>query len=389
MEGSTQWEGRQDALLAAIVDSTADAVISTDRTGRITSWNRGAQTVFGYSDAEAIGAHIELLHPDARSAALTLESVLDGRRIDHAEVLRIGKGGVERMVGETTSPVIDAGEVVGMATISRDITDRLVLAARLAEAHQELEADRRRLQELNAELQQFAYVASHDLSEPLRSVAGMVRLLERRYRGRLDSDADEFIDFAVSGCDRMRAMIDGLLAYSRVGNQALDVVAVDLGAVVAEVVESLRQQIDETGTAVEVGALPTVFGDRRQLHQLFQNLVSNAVKFRRPDVAPVVRVSASPAGPDRWRIAVADNGIGIEEQYRERIFTMFQRLHSYDRYEGTGIGLALAQRIVKRHGGEIDVVDNEDGGTTFGVVLPVEGETDGEPAADPDPAGRG
>jgi PAS domain S-box-containing protein len=358
------------ALLAAIVDSTDDAVLSVDPAGLITSWNRGAESLYGYTAAEALGAPVAMLYPPAADSLRMLEQVLIGESVPYAEVERVRKGGSPVMVGEVSSPVTDPdGRVTGMATISRDITARLATQAALARTRRELEIRNRRLERSNADLEQFAYVASHDLSEPLRAVAGMVSLLGRRYRGKLDSDADEFIDFAVAGCERLRTMIEDLLAFSRTGRVELRIEEVDLGQLAARVVASLAGPIEDAGATVVIDDLPRVHADGALFSQVFQNLISNAVKFRRPDQPSVVRLSAVRDG-DRWRIEVADNGIGIDEAYRDRIFRMFQRLHPVENYPGTGIGLSISERIVDRHGGKLDITGNPDGGATFRFTIP-------------------
>lgn len=219
----------------------------------------------------------------------------------------------------------------------------------------------------NAELEQMAYVASHDLQEPLRMVASYVQLLEKRYRDKLDADANEFIGFAVDGVKRMQALIDDLLTYSRVGTQGAPLAPVDVGEVVAIAVSSLRMAINECGAEIVVEPLPTVLGDARQLEQLFQNLIANAVKFR-CEGTPQIRVRAEADG-DFWRFSVQDNGIGIAPEYFERIFEMFQRLHARREYPGTGIGLAICRKIVERHGGRIWVESQPGHGTTFMFTL--------------------
>jgi light-regulated signal transduction histidine kinase (bacteriophytochrome) len=220
----------------------------------------------------------------------------------------------------------------------------------------------------NADLEQFAYVASHDLQEPLRMVASYTQLLARRYRGQLDQDADEFIGFAVDGARRMQDLINDLLAYSRAGTRPLRLEPVDTTELVDNLVAELGPAIQEAGARVTRGELPTVRGDTTQLRRLFQNLIANAIKFRgqRP---PEVHLSAERQA-DGWRFSVQDNGIGIEPQYLERIFVLFQRLHTRAEYPGTGIGLAICKKIVERHGGQIGVESEPDQGTTFWFTLP-------------------
>ena len=225
------------------------------------------------------------------------------------------------------------------------------------------------LERSNLELQQFAYVASHDLSEPLRMVSSYLNLLRRRYRGRLDPDADEFIEYAVDGAARMRSLIEGLLAYSRAGRGEEQPEPVELASVTADVLRSLAAAMVEAGAEIEVTDLPVVMGVRGQLEQLLQNLMANALKFRDDGRARVwVREEAAP--PGMAQIAVADGGIGIAPSEREHVFEMFQRLHDREVYEGTGIGLAICRKIVERHGGRIWVDERDGGGTVFRFTLP-------------------
>jgi signal transduction histidine kinase len=229
---------------------------------------------------------------------------------------------------------------------------------------------RRELERSNRELAEFAYVASHDLQEPLRTVASYTQLLQRRYKGRLDRDADEFIDSAVEGAQRMQALIQDLLAYSRVGAKPEPPVPVPLATVMEEVRKNLRQAIADANAELAVGELPTVVGHERQFVQLLQNLVGNALKFRAPDRPCRVEVAAEP-WPGGWRIAVKDNGIGIEPRHFDRIFQIFQRLHGRDEYPGTGIGLAICKRIVELNGGRIGVESEPGQGSTFWFTLPI------------------
>jgi light-regulated signal transduction histidine kinase (bacteriophytochrome) len=263
------------------------------------------------------------------------------------------------------------------AQLLRAVFARAELLAILDKKNQALEAANaelaQRSQELarsNAELEQMAYVASHDLQEPLRMVASYMQLLEGKYQDRLDADAHDFIGFAVDGAKRMQALIDDLLSYSRVGSRAQPLQPIDCMAVVETVIRSLRVAITESGTHVTYDPLPTVMGDATQLMQLFQNLIANAIKFRR-DKGPEIHIHAE-LEDGFWRFSVQDNGIGIAPEYFDRIFVMFQRLHSRSTYPGTGIGLAICQKIVMRHGGRIWVESTPGTGSTFQFTLPRE-----------------
>ena len=205
------------------------------------------------------------------------------------------------------------------------------------------------LAESNDQLQRFAYIASHDLQEPLRMVSSYLQLLERNYRDDLDADAREYVDFAVGGADRMREMIDGLLEFSRIDTGETSLEPVDCGAVVETVVTDHQVQIEESDATVEVGSLPTVRGDRTQLEQLVSNLLGNAIKYRGDD-PPRIEIDATERGTE-WHLTVSDNGIGIEPAYHDQIFDVFDRLHAVDEYPGTGIGLALCRKIATNHGG--------------------------------------
>lgn len=246
-----------------------------------------------------------------------------------------------------------------------DVTER-------ERALQELRRKSEALEISNADLQQFAYVASHDLQEPLRSVVSYLQLLERRYAGKLDGEADEFIGYAVSGAKRMSALIQDLLVYARVDAQGSPLGPVQCDQVMNSALANLDRLLEEKGATVEVvGALPRVHGDGPQLSSVLQNLIGNAVKYRHPERNPHIRIWAEPGEVGEWVFTVADNGIGIAPEYHERIFKIFQRLHSQSEYPGTGIGLALVRRILSRHGGRIWAENPPDGrdGTLFRFTL--------------------
>jgi len=237
----------------------------------------------------------------------------------------------------------------------------------------ELACLNRDLERSNADLEQFAYVASHDLKEPLRNIASYVQLLERRYRGRLDPDADAFIGYTVEGVRRMQAIINELLAYSRIGTGQLTLAPVQAGALVSSALAHLKSVIAEAQAVVEVkGPLPVVQADATQLGSLFQNLIANALKYRRDDVRAEVLIGCEDRG-SLYAFYVRDNGIGIDQQYHRQIFDLFKRLHSRDSYGGTGIGLAICQRVVERHGGRIWVESEAGRGSTFWFTLPKRG----------------
>jgi light-regulated signal transduction histidine kinase (bacteriophytochrome) len=237
----------------------------------------------------------------------------------------------------------------------------------------------------NKDLQQFAYVASHDLQEPLRMVSSYVQLLQRRYQGKLDADADDFIGFAVDGAMRMQQLIQGLLSYSRINTHGNPSSPTDVGEVLGQVITNLRLTIDESNARIAHDALPVVEADATQLVQLFQNLIANAIKFCGA-VPPEILVTAEKEAP-YWVFCVRDNGIGLDPEFADRIFTIFQRLHSRKDYPGTGIGLAICKRIVERHGGSIWVKSAPGEGSTFCFTLPVSEEHRNDTKSDQHTAG--
>ncbi len=286
---------------------------------------------------------------------------------------------IERMEGDRLASEADARDA--LLALNAELADlNAELEDRVRERTVALDAANVDLVRSNRELEQFAYVASHDLKEPLRMVSSFVRRIEERYDDVLDERGRQYVHFAVDGAERMQALIDAVLRYSRVGRTRLEVVPVDLGEVADAVCGTLGARLEESGGSVEVGPLPTVRGDRALLELVLLNLVQNALKFTRDGEPPHVEISGGvvDAGPEAVaEIAVDDAGIGIAPEFRERVFEIFGRLNSRDRYEGTGIGLAIVQRVVERHDGEVLVGDSPLGGARLRVRLPVLG-----PAAD-------
>ena len=478
--------------LAAIVRSSDDAILSKDRNAIITSWNQGAERLYGYSSDEAVGKSVGMLIPPERQGEEIeiVRRILAGERIEHYETERVRKDGTRLTVSLTASPIHDVeGEIVGVSTQARDITattrallqaerrfegafraapigmcafkvgdgaigpleeaneelgrilgytERELLALspgdlthpddlererslfeelaagerdsfgiekrnrhkngrwvwvwvtvsvlpgeepRTALAHmiditerrrteQELELTRQNLERSNAELDQFAYVASHDLKEPLILVSAYARMIRDRHGDALNAEASTFLGHVIDEAGRMKGMIDDLLDYSRVETRAEEPAPVDLAESVETAVRTLTPQIEETGARVEVdGRFPVVMGSESQFERLFRNLIGNAIKFR-GEAPPVITVHSERAGGDEWVIAVADNGIGVDRAKADKIFEVFQRLHSQDRYSGSGMGLAICKRIVNRHGGRIWVEPADDGGSVFRFALP-------------------
>lgn len=276
--------------------------------------------------------------------------------------------------GDFDHPITRHGpaDIRRMATSVEAMRQRLTAELHISgQAHDRLAAQADELQRSNAELEQFAYVASHDLQEPLRKVASFSQMLRRRYRAQLDERANQYIDFAIDGANRMQTLINDLLEFSRVGRFHEARANVDLEEVYATTASTLSLAVEETGAHISHDPLPTVTGDPGQLGLLLQNLLSNAIKFRSPDRNPEINLSAT-RHDDMWHFAVSDNGIGIAAEYVERIFVIFQRLHTREAYAGTGIGLAMCKKIVEFHGGSISVDTTHTPGTRVTFTLPVD-----------------
>ncbi|WP_434664338.1 PAS domain S-box protein [Paraburkholderia sp. A3BS-1L] len=361
---------RAEERLRLVVEAAPNAMIMVNRAGHIVLVNSQAERVFGYSRDELLGLGIDELvparlragHPawraaffgDPKSRPMGTGRHLYGLRRDGSEFpVEIGLNPIET----------DEGMFVLAAVV--DITERRRAEDALQERTDELARS-------NRDLEQFAYVASHDLQEPLRAVAGPLQLLQRRYEGQLDARADEYIGHAVEGAARMQALIEDLLTYSRVGRAENVFQPTECEAALDYALKNLSTAIEEAGAQVHREPLPAVRAIAPQLSLLFQNLVGNAIKFRRKEGPVEIRVGAEARGAG-WQFRVEDNGIGIDAQYFERIFLIFQRLHTRRDYPGTGIGLALCKRIVERHGGRIWVESEPGKGTTFFFTLPGQG----------------
>jgi PAS domain S-box-containing protein len=347
--------------LAAVVESSDDAIISKTLGGRIVSWNPGAQRLFGYSANEAIGQSISMVIPTERQheEETILARIARGEHIDHFETERIAKDGRRLAISATISPIVDSfGRVRGVSKIAHDISERKKFIAALEAS--------------NLELERFAYVASHDLQTPLRSIVSFAELLQGSLAGKIDAEAADWLRRVVSSGEQMQSLIQDLLAYARVDSQSQTLQRVDLNTTFDTAKDLLLAIIQQSGARVSRGDLPTVMGDRSQLLQLLQNLIGNALKYRDTEKqeSPTVEVSASKVDGN-YVICVADNGIGIDSKYHDKIFDLFQRLHSSSRYPGTGIGLAVCRRIAERIGGRIWVESTPGRGSRFYFSVPI------------------
>jgi signal transduction histidine kinase len=382
------------ALYYSLVESLPLSVFRKDARGRFTFANQTFCTTMGLRAEQIVGRtdHDFLPHAMAERYRADEQRVLDRGTIEerleehlsgacgpHCRCA-VPAGSLEpdaapdqgpRYVHVLLAPVFDAaGSIVGTQGAFWNVTARKRAEDQLHQTAAELRRINDELARSNADLQQFAYAASHDLRAPLRTVASFTQLLQRRYAGQLDPDADDFIRFAVDGVTRMKSLLDGLLEYSRVGTRGKSPQETSCDAVFDEAVANLRAEIAESGSVVLRDPLPTVRSDRTQLVQLFQNLLGNAIKFRRP-VPPRVQVSAR-YDQGAWLFRVSDNGIGIRAEDTGRIFEIFKRLHTPEEYPGNGIGLAVCKKIVERHGGRIWVESEPGVGSVFCFTLPVE-----------------
>ena len=355
-----------------ILESAPDAMVIADAQGRIALVNAETERLFGYRRDELVGQSVEILVPQRFRGNHPLHrqgyTAHPRNRLmgEGLELRGLRKDATEFPVEISLSP-LESPEGILVTAAIRDITGRKKSEKDLTKTVGELKRS-------NDELQQFAYVASHDLQEPLRMVASYTQLLAQRYKGRLDSDADEFIAYAVDGSNRMQAMIQDLLAYSSAGTNGKVLREISGEQALKEALTNLRATIEESGAVVTHDALPAVTTYDTQLAQIFQNLVGNAIKYHGPEV-PRVHVSATTNDGKEWIFSVRDNGMGIDPQYFERIFILFQRLHGRKEFEGTGIGLAICKKIVERLGGRIWVESQPQKGSTFYFALP---ERDGK-----------
>ncbi len=393
---------RASAYNRSLIEASLDPLVTINPDGTISDVNAATVNVTGFSREELIGTDFSKYFTEPGRAKAGYEQVFrDGSVTDYGLEIRRTDGRITPVLYNATVYRDEAGKITGVFAAARDITERkraedaLLLAYRdldervkertieLQEANALLEKEiaerkatadelRMKSEELarsNLELQQFAYIASHDLQEPLRAISGFAELLEKRYKGQMDERADKYINFIIDGTKQMNQVIFDLLEYSRVQTKAHEFGLIDMNTSLKQALRNLQASIKEKDAVITADPLPNLSADGIQITQLFQNLIGNALKFQKPETTPEIHVSAREQG-DTWIFSITDNGIGIDPRYSERIFKIFQRLHAKGEYEGTGIGLAICRRIVERHRGELTVRSEPGVGSTFSFTLP-------------------
>lgn len=358
-----------------ILETMADALFVIDADGRIRVINGAVRNLFGYKEADLLGKSIdtlELTDGDKTISRTLRELSRRGAIRDQERVLR-ARDGHAIDVSVSISPVSEGAVQQGAVVIARDVRER-------KRAEDEMRSFTKQLQQSNRELEDFAYVASHDLQEPLRKIQAFADLLKTKHGATVTPQARDYLDRMQSAAKRMQVLINDLLSFSRVTTKAQPFAPVNLAGIAHEVAKDLEVRAHETGGHIEIRELPVIDADPLQMRQLLQNLAANALKFHRPDVAPVVTIAGEIGSDGCARITVADNGIGFEAKYADRIFTMFERLHGRTKYEGTGIGLAICRKIAQRHGGDIAAAAVPGEGATFTVTIPARHSHGGEHA---------
>ncbi|MBN1429546.1 MAG: PAS domain S-box protein [Anaerolineae bacterium] len=354
-------------LLDTLMDNSPDHIYFKDLESRFLRISQAHAGILGAAGpSDAIGktdfdffarVHAQEAYEDEQKIIQTGQPMVG---IVEKNVLPDGRSS---WVSTTKLPLRDKdGEIIGTFGISRDITT-------LKQAEEELQQLAERLERSNKELEEYARIASHDLQEPLRMISGYLQLLQRRYKGRLDSDADEFIEYAVDGANRLKRLINDILSYSRIETRGYKFEQVNCERVLRHTLATLKILVEANNAVITHDPLPTIMADGKQLEQLFQNLLDNAIKFR-GEQRPQIHIGLERKG-EEWLFFVRDNGIGFEPQYRDLIFSIFQRLHSKVQYAGTGIGLAICKRIVARHGGAIWAESQPGKGATFYFTIPI------------------
>ncbi|MEE9376899.1 MAG: PAS domain S-box protein [Candidatus Lokiarchaeia archaeon] len=372
VEDITEHMEAEDALriseerFRSLVETTSDWIWEVDQNGVYTYSSPKVKDILGYERDEIIGKTPFDLMPsqEAERVGQIFQKIIDIQEPFNAlENINIHKDGHNVVLETSGVPIFDFNRnFLGYRGIDRDITVRKAAEENLRNLMEDLKRS-------NAELEQFAYVASHDLQEPLRMIASFTQLLEQRYKDKIDEDANDFINFIMEGASRMQGLINDLLAFSRVGTGGKPFKATDINEIIRDVKDNLKKLMEESNATITNDPLPAIIADKAQLTQLFQNLISNAIKFHRKGIPPNVHITGE-VKKNKWIFSVQDNGIGIEKENFNRIFVIFQRLHKRNEYSGTGIGLAICKKIIQRHRGKIWVDSDPNKGSTFYFSIP-------------------
>ena len=368
LENTRLYEARladSEKYARGLLETSLDSLVTISSEGKISDVNAATESITGLPRVKLIGTDFSDYFTDPDQARKGYQKVFSEQEVrDYPLVVKHIDGSVRDVLYNASLYRDDEGETAGVFAAARDVTE-------LNGAQERLRQTVKNLERSNKDLEQFAYVASHDLQEPLRMVSSYTQLLAERYGDKLDQDAKDFIGYAVDGSIRMQTLINDLLQYARVGTRGQELAATNMRGPLDSAIATMQSRIDETGAVVSIGDMPTVLADCAQITQLFQNLLGNAIKFAKADEVPRIGISAERTRGE-WVFSVCDNGVGIDPKYHARVFEIFQRLHSRSEYSGTGIGLAICKRIVERHGGKIWVESEVDRGATLKFSLPIQ-----------------
>ena len=346
-----------------MIEASLDPLVTIGHDGKITDVNEATEQVTGYSRDELIGTDFTNYFTEPEKAKEGYQEVFkEGLISDYELEIQHKDGSIIPVLYNASVYQDESGKVIGVFAAARDITT-------LKKAEEVLKLNLAELSRSNEELEQFAYISSHDLQEPLRMIKSYLQLLQRRYQGNLDEKANKYIHFAVDGASRMQDLINDLLEYSRVGTENKEPESIYCEVILNKVLSGIKTVIKENDATISHDHLPEVMADSTQIGQVFQNLIINGIKFHGEET-PKIHISAEKK-ENYWVFSVQDNGIGIDPQYSERIFEIFKRLNSRDRYPGTGVGLAICKKIIERQGGCIWVESELGKGSTFYFTLPI------------------
>ena len=356
---------KDSARLKAIIKSCDDAIIGKTLSGVVTDWNPAAEALYGYTEAEMIGEHISKLAPEELHEEIDTihQSLSKGQKVDHIETVRLRKDGSKVDVMLTISMINDInGKPIGASTIARDITQQKL-------AQRQLELKNKALLDSNRALEQFAFIASHDLKEPLRKIISFGHIIKEEVESKLSEQSREFLGYMLNATERMQTLLESLLSYSRVTSRAKPFETVDLNEVMNDVLSDLQLAIEESEAKIDCEKLPRIKADRMQMQQLFQNLLGNSLKYKNNQVPPHIQIRSEKPDSYTTIISVKDNGIGFEQEQEAKVFEMFKRLHGRHEYEGIGVGLAICKKIVERHNGSITAISEPNEGAEFRITF--------------------